>query len=163
MKILFLDIDGVCNKGHCFDPSQGCRSIQWELVQHLNEVVNQTDCRLVISSAWRDYIYSGHYSLAGFGHMLRTHGLLPPCGAADVVVGVTEKDTREFGRCNDRAKQCKNWLQENSYLEITHYAAVDDVSHEFAKYDIPFVKTDPDVGLTEELANKLIAILEPQP
>lgn len=158
MKILFLDADGVLNRGSWYDEETGHCSILRELVWILNRVVNETKCHIVLSSAWRDQIYNGTYNLAGFGAMLRTHGLVPHCGATSLVVGVTEQDGEMLRfMVGERGNQCRNWL--NAHPDVTVYAAVDDIEQGFAAAGIPAVITDPALGLTEANADALIAIL----
>jgi hypothetical protein len=171
VKILFLDIDGVLN-GHEWDDEAKSCNIRRECVKHLNRVVRETRCHLVLSSAWRYIVHGGDMTLRGFGYMLRTHGLIAEwVGSTRLIVGLTRKDDETVDpldlKEDERARQCRDWLdwwedsaREGRVVAVTRYAAVDDEDHQFAAQGIPAVITDGKVGLTAADAGRLIAILE---
>jgi hypothetical protein len=160
VKILFLDIDGVLNGHDWNDESQSC-NIRRECVAHLNRVIRETGCKIVLSSAWRYIVLGGDMTLKGFGYMLRTHGLVCQRGATDLIVGCTAPDESPPNpvRDGERGRQCREWLYgpENQW-EVTWFAAVDDEDAGFAELGIPAVITDGARGLTAEDADKLIGL-----
>ena len=164
MKVLFLDIDGVLN-GHEFDDEAQSCNIRRECVKHLNRVVKETGCRIVLSSAWRYMVHGGAMTLRGFGYMLRTHGLISDCGHAHLIVDLTRKDDESIDpkdlKLDERAKQCREWLEWRSAFTpaVTHFAAVDDEDHQFDAHGIPAVITDGKRGMTEADADELIRLL----
>lgn len=165
MKILFLDIDGVLNGHEWDDEAQSC-NIRRECVAHLNRVVRETGCRIVLSSAWRYIVHGGAMTLRGFGYMLRTHGMLAGCGAANLIVGLTRKDDESVDpldlKEDERARQIKDWLATAVGMigvEPAAFAAVDDEEQGFALHGIPAVITDGKRGMTAADADRLIELL----
>jgi HAD domain in Swiss Army Knife RNA repair proteins len=162
VKVLFLDIDGVLN-GHEFDDEAQSCNIRRECVKHLNRVVRETDCRIVLSSAWRYMVHGGQMTLKGFGYMLRTHGLIASSvGSFDLIIGLTRKDDESVDpkdlKADERAQQCRDWLIFAEHKPHT-FAAVDDQDHLFDAHGIPAVITDGKFGMTAADADKLIELL----
>jgi hypothetical protein len=140
MKIIFLDIDGVLNRfgGEDFVP---------ECVAALERVLAATGAVLVISSTWRYFIHNGHFSLLGFGKLLRSHGL-----KRAQVIGVTRWDQGE----EPRWAQIADWLREPPE-PIERYCIIDDDPEAFGGR--PGVRTQSYIGLTEDGASEAIQIL----
>lgn len=171
MKIIFLDVDGVLN-GHEWDDEAKSCTIRRECVKHLNRVVIETGCNIVLSSAWRYMVHGGSMTLRGFGYMLRTHGLISPGGTMDLIVGLTEKDavpcTPGVTDVGERGRQCRAWLDNwmalgKAVVSVKQFVAVDDEDHDFSASGIPAVITDGRIGMTEQDADKLIEILRGKP
>jgi hypothetical protein len=172
VKVLFLDIDGVLNGHEWDDEAQSC-NIRRECVKHLNLVVREAGCRIVLSSAWRYMVHGGAMTLSGFGYMLRTHGLISPCGHSKLIIGLTRKDDESVDpldlKPDERARQIKDWLQwwgDDAQMRaaagldaISTFAAVDDEDHQFAAHGIPAVITRGKIGLTLSDAQQLIELL----
>jgi hypothetical protein len=170
VKALFLDIDGVLN-GHEWDDEAKSCNIRRECVAHLNRVVRETGCKIVLSSAWRYMVHGGAMTLSGFWYMLRTHGLVGH--GLSVIVGLTRKDDESVDpldlKPDERARQIKDWLEwwaDDAQMRaavgldaITRFAAVDDEDQGFALHGIPAVITDGKRGMTAEDADRLIEIL----
>ena len=173
MKVLFLDIDGVLN-GHEWDDDAKSCNIRRECVKHLNRVVQETGCKIVVSSAWRYILLAGDMTTKGFGYMLRTHGLIAPGGSMNLIVGYTGRDAtdadpaRSHERDGERGRQCRAWLDWWAGLPgegptVTSFAAVDDDDDGFAEAGIPAVITDGRHGLTCADTTRLIALLGSPP
>ena len=145
-RILFLDIDGVLN-GHEWDEGAGSNRIRYHCIRHLNRVIAETACKIVLSSAWRYMIHGGAMTMNGFDYLLRTHGT---CGAR--VVGITLKDEE----LPDRPDQIAKWLADNG--PVAAYAVVDD-DFEEGMAAHPFVKTEGSRGLSQANATELIRLL----
>lgn len=166
MKCLFLDIDGVLNV-HDFCPNAMCGPIHRDKVALLNRVLDATNARIVLSSAWRYLVHRGEMNLTGLGWLLRSHGL-----HADRLVGVTREDTvsigKPFGIANyvtpdERGDQIAEWLRRSPDapvgITVTRHAVVDDLDLGITAAGHPFVQTDGKVGLTEADAGRLIELL----
>ena len=142
MKILFFDIDGVLNDHKWNDVAKSC-SIKKECVEEFNRIIHETDCKLVISSAWRYMIIGASMTLKGFEYMLRTHG----CTQKMDILDMTPSDED----ITHRADQIRAWIDNHS--DIDRWVAVDDLKLDLGDN---FVQTDEKVGLTAELADEII-------
>lgn len=150
VKVLFLDIDGVLNDHISLELTDSC-GIKRSCVDQLNIIIHNTDCDVVISSAWRYMILGGAMTIRGFEYMLRTHGVSSKMNILDT--------TKPDESIATRADQVADWLKNYKTFKINNYCVVDDIDFGFSKANMNFVKTDGAVGLTEIEANKIIEIL----
>lgn len=151
MKFLLLDIDGVLN-GHERHENSYC-GIHPEMVNELDRIVGETDCKIILISAWRYMILGGSMTLKGFTHMLATHG------ASRRVCEAFHGHTGEDGSIDDphdRARLCVAYLAAFRYARAV---VLDDLDAGYAKFGIPFVQTDGKMGLTSVESNRVIEIL----
>lgn len=149
-KILFLDCDGVLN--HFRDPNSpkdenGVLALDPKHVVHLNTIIEKTDADIVISSTWREF-----FRLNRLKQLFTQAGFL----FSEKIIGETPVHKRRFSELVHRCDEIHDWLESNHHTMST-FAIVDDN----ADAAIPghFAQTDGDVGLTAELAEKLITIL----
>ena len=142
MKVLLFDIDGVLND-HSWNPIAKSNNIMPKMVEQFNRIIHETDCKLVISSAWRYMVIGGALTLPGFAYMLRTHGVTDKAE----IIGMTASDEDE----PNRSDQILAWIAEHP--EVTSWVAVDDLNLDLGDN---FVQTDSKVGLTQELAEVII-------
>lgn len=159
---LFMDVDGVLNRhmkhpnGYCgTDP--GC-------VARLNHVIRETDCKIVVSSAWRYLVLNWSMTVVGLENLFLTHGL----DCYQRIAGVTRRDIS--ATVTDRGEQIAEYVSDHG---IIRYAVVDDGGFEndgatwtdlgISAADHPFVLTVGDVGLTDEDADRLIQLLGSKP
>lgn len=157
MKVLFLDIDGVLNsekfwtiksqshrrleaikQGYNRDEQRALANIDPDAVNLLNYIIDKTDAEIVVSSTWR-----GDQNLP---YIMRFMGLKKP------YYGVTPYD-----KTRHRGTEIQEWL--NDYEDSVKYAILDDDS-DMLSHQLPsFVQTRFREGLTKELADKVIEIL----
>lgn len=145
VKLLFLDVDGVLN--HCKD--DGGYDIEKDKLLLLKEIVDATDCRIAISSSWRN----NPKELKELENALDSVGLYH--------VGCTPK---LFKRTDEirlfLTAYAKELKATNHY--ISHWIAIDDTS--LNKWDPKlmknhFVQTSLIFGLTKEHVRKAIQLL----
>lgn len=157
MKVLFLDIDGVLNHESHYkwlmetdEPTPQQQVFPYSefnpaSCQILNKIIEETGCKIVLSSTWR---------LDGISKMnaLFKHFGLPQ------IYDVTPSLAYKYDTILCRGKEIDKWLSEHP--EVTKYAIVDD-DNDMEEYQLPyFVKTDAYTnGLNEEIAEKIIKIL----
>lgn len=155
MDVLFLDIDGVLN-GHDYSPDAESSTIRKECVVNLSRILTQSDCKVVIISAWRYMILGEAMTIKGFEYMLRTHGL---AGIKDRIVGITRKDyeSGQVENSTERADQITEWLGEHK--EVSNYVVLDDLDLGHSLFH-PFVQTDGKVGLTAQDVEKVLHIFK---
>lgn len=157
MKVLFLDIDGVLNHENHYkwlmetdEPTPLQRVYPYsefnpESCKILNRIIDETECKIVLSSSWR---LDGIHRM----NMLFKHFGLPQ------IHDITPSLCERFGSLC-RGKEIDKWLSEHP--EVIKYVIVDDDS-DMEEHQLPyFVKTNPyGSGLDNEVANKIIELLK---
>jgi hypothetical protein len=160
-RVLFLDIDGVLNCHEELHPDVLCGQFHRDKVERLNRILYHTGAKIVLSSAWRYLLYRGDMNLSGLDWLLRNNGVF-----AGRIIGVTRKDTmresdqfdgKNWPVCNERGQQITDWLKENP--GTVKYAVIDDLDLGISEAGHPFVHTDGSVGITDDEANQIIALL----
>ena len=113
--------------------------------QILNRIIEETGCKIVLSSSWR---LDGTHRM----NILFKHFGLPQ------IHDITPSLCERFGLLC-RGKEIDKWLSEHP--EVTKYVIVDDDS-DMEEHQLPyFVKTNPyGSGLDNECANKIIELLK---
>lgn len=144
MKVLFLDIDGVCNSRDYLrrGRAKNRNFTLWNVtdpdaVRLVRRIVRETGCVVVLSSTWRLYPES---------------------------VAVVRRDVCRIMDCTpdlqrgykrgvvERGREVKAWLDEHP--EVTQYAIIDDDS-DFLPHQWHF-RTTFEKGLTEDTAQAVI-------
>ena len=139
-KILFLDADGVINCVRNFDPKSeeyrrsGGYPVDEELIAQVKRIIAETGCEVVLSSAWRIHA-EGRAAVQKHIRLLD----ITPYAHGELM----------------RGREVRMWLQ--GHPEVERYAILDDNS-DFLRFQ-PLFKTTFDHGLTEDIANKVIAHL----
>lgn len=178
MKLIFLDIDGVLNSNdwvHKRSETIGMDAvaaqyplyeIDPEAIKRLNLITDQTGAKIVISSTWR--------------HGKSTEALqamMKMFGATGEIIGITQS-FRSVGPNHytiPRGCEIDSWLKDHEfnrinwsrksqleYIEksgIENYIILDDDSDMLYNQREHFVQTPHTHGLTDELAQKAITIL----
>lgn len=133
MKVLFLDIDGVVNSKQTLltHPKGTPLGIDPELAFKVGKIILDTDCKVVLSSSWRNH----------------------PDGVDEVkarvypeIYGVTPNIKGGF-----RGSEVRAWLDEHP--EVTEYAILDDDS-DFYDYQ-PLFQTTWEEGITDYIAERV--------
>jgi len=151
MKVLFLDIDGVLNSREYMKKIGRGDVIDPRCVLYLNEVINTTNCNIVVSSAWRN-IHTWPELLA----ILEDNGV-----NVKTFIGKTPDRFHQF---KTRGDEIIEWIEDYSIrndVDLT-YAVVDDELTGLEKVIHRTVKTsftDPNGGLNKEKAQELIKML----
>jgi len=159
MKVLFLDIDGVCNCQETFikDPNAHF-PIDRYMAFMVGKIQLDTGCKVVLSSSWRHHKESTKYINDRIVDLLDTTGYEP------------HDDSRPSGAANcQRGREIQAWLNKwNSKTiisgyegqimneSITAYAILDDDSDMLPEQKENFFQTSWLTGLTEEIMNKVI-------
>lgn len=162
--LLMLDIDGVLNTpesgcGRPFNPRYTAPTkelVNWDeqCVDNLIEIVAQTNCKIVISSAWR---HDFHYT--DIGRMLERYG-----GHRDWVVGQTpteiprQRYLQGVGLYPGKGDEVGKFLHDTGYEGA--YVILDD-RNEFYSWQ-PFIQVPPKTGLTHIESKLAIAVLREQ-
>jgi hypothetical protein len=162
-KVIFLDIDGVLNTkwwytqmerntpkdkyGYAFDP---------KAVANLKRIVEETGADLVVSSSWKCM------GLSQIEEMWRDRSLpgkiigITPNSVSDEMLLNADIDSIELFHI--RGEEIKQWLTKYG-KQVSNYAIIDDMDNMLSEQQSRFVHTNPEVGITEEDAQKTIEIL----
>jgi len=170
MKLIFLDIDGVLNDHHHYG-NHYCR-MKNECVMELARILDTvTDAKIIVTSAWRYLLHQGTFTSSGLEYLFCMFGMPYPTSYESVVgFTATDEDTCvRLGLAEKGAALDYQWLKENGELVrreqvysvliedigCTGFVVLDDLDLQIAEQ----VRTDGTVGLTRELADQAIAIL----
>lgn len=140
MKVLFLDIDGVCNsrkyakRRYMKTSIGGVIDIDPEAAKLVRHIIMHTGCSVVLSSTWRIWEHS------------RTLVREDVCDFIDVTVDWPREK---------RGAEVQEWL--DRHPEVTNYAILDDDA-DFLPGQHLFKTTFED-GLTPEIAQAVIVHL----
>lgn len=141
MKILFLDVDGVLNDLNWIiknSPAPSFEATIDDLVKHIdptkvariNEIVDKTDCQIVLSSSTRvDPKMSVVLAKAGLRHQIYS--------STPILLWRTNKDGTEFSKI-ERADEVLCWLENQVALKhfslTDKFAILDDQDHGWSEY-----------------------------
>ena len=164
-KILFLDFDGVLNTefyqdlllsqgkpwqdehGAFFDP---------ETVKQLERIIDATQASIVIESSWK---YLGLKAMQDMWHARQLPGRvtdITPFCASDSWLQATGLNKFDFAHC--KGIEIASWLFDHATAEA-RYVIIDD-EYVILDSQLPqFIMTNPFDGISEEVANRAIAIL----
>lgn len=148
MKLLFLDFDGVLNTPRTwgkFYIDDGSQAVDPERVRLVNKIVDATGAKVVISSTWRkDRTIS------------ELDALLKKRGATFDVYGTTPYD-RHMARRGEIVQFIRRQAQIG--IEVGNIVVIDDDRDASISGCFVQTNTDGDEGLTEQLADEAILIL----
>lgn len=166
-KIIFLDFDGVLNTEHYqnylmyqrqpwqdkhgafFDP---------EAVRQLKRIVDITKADIVIESSWK------YLGLAAMQEMWKERDL------PGKVIGITDSavsdkwlfnanlDDIDPAMSHCKGMEIASWLADNTRNDV-NYVIIDDEYVCLESQVCYFVLTNPHGGITEDIADRVIAIL----
>ena len=132
MKIIFLDIDGVLNTY-----STICEGVNWEpsLVKILKRIITETGVKIVLSSTWR--------KIDRYCNIIKN----------DMKIDYIDKTPELWQK---RGIEIQEWLDKNPNVE--KFIILDDDS-DMVHLMSYLLQTDGEFGLTNEIADKAIKIL----
>lgn len=166
-KYLFLDFDGVLNTsryakllrnegidpfdefGAMFDP---------ETIVNLKSIIEQTNCKIVLSTSWRN---EGLLRMRSLWKDRNLPGEI--FSMTPILLSTTYQDSQNgemfcIPELNAKALEINAWLQQNASKSF-NYVIVDDENVFFQKQQKHLVLTDEYDGLTVDKADKAIEIL----
>jgi hypothetical protein len=146
--LLFLDFDGVLNSTSWAirTKQRGIWGIDPDTIPHLQRIVDETGCNIVVSSTWR--IGRSRIELI---EVLHSAGMRIPCPVID------KTPVHGYGRY--RGNEVADWLESNGYAG--KFVCLDDDGDYLPGQ--PLVQTSCEFGLTAEHADRCILILSGQP
>lgn len=149
-RFVFADIDGVLNSMNTrYVPPCGYGEGTWDgidyhCIHRLNDIIEQVDAKLVLSSSWKHY-----KPLEYCEKHLQRYGLNFPI----------KERTRNLITHNHGA-EILHWITKNSW-RIKSFVVLDDLTKVYGwGFDDRVVLTSDEVGLTSENAKRAIEILQ---
>lgn len=143
-KVIFLDIDGVLVNRKSLKERSGLRSVaNTDCVAALNTITDITGAKLVISSAWR------------FCGLEEMKVVLKFWGVTAEVIGLTEDLAVGNIYADTRGLEIAEWLRHNS---CSTFVILDDCPN-VGPLNGNLVKTEFEIGLTDEHTRRAIALL----
>lgn len=143
MKVLFLDIDGVCNSATymlAIKKKSFWLDTDPEAVKLVRRIIKETDCKVVLSSTWRLY------------EKAREAVRRDVCRYIDTTIDMQRGSKRGIV---PRGEEVQEWL--SRHHEVSQYAIIDDDA-DFLPHQWLF-KTTWEKGLTPEIAEAVICHL----
>ncbi|MEI6580790.1 MAG: HAD domain-containing protein [bacterium] len=134
-KILFLDIDGVCNSAKTFDKDpKDYFPLDKFMCFLVGKIQLDTGCEVVLSSSWRHHLE---------GIKTVEQKIVP-------ILDITP----DLEVDSIRGDEIQEWLDEHP--EVEKYAIIDDDDDMLPEQEENFFQTDFQTGLTDEIAKKVI-------
>lgn len=148
-RILFIDIDGVFvtqdygMKLHNAGVRQPMRVFDPLTVKRLDDIIDSTECDVVVSSTWR----IGR-TIEDLQNLFLGSGL----GKSKKIIGKTD-----MIESRNRGREIKNWLKENTEWNNTmRWAVLDDG---YVDVNDHLFQTSFDTGLTDSIRDQVIDYL----
>ena len=139
MKIVFLDIDGVMNKPDSWHKSEEEQIVD-EKCELLKQLVENTGCKIVLSSSWRNVPRLRHIVGRKFAqYNIEIYDCTPTLNNAQ------------------RGDEIREWL--NHHPNVTSFVIFDDEDHMCEFTETNLVKTDFMEGLKQKHINIALSIL----
>jgi hypothetical protein len=164
-KIIFLDIDGVLAIPNCL--KDGMWALSDEKQKLLGKILDQTGAKIVLSSSWR-YVTlertKEHMESEGFlfndkliGVTIRAHHYLEKGSKIHLSIprGVEIKQWIDAHIHSDNGK---NWERKKVGNDFTYIILDDDLDMLLEQKD-HFLNTNSEIGLTDEIVESAVAIL----
>lgn len=166
-KIIFLDFDGVLNTEH-YQRFLSYQGKAWkdeygalfdpEAVLQLRRIVEATNADIVIESSWK------FYGLEAMQEMWKERNLpgkildITPSSVSDSWLLTANLDDIDpaLGHC--KGMEIASWLSDNASKEA-RYVIIDDECVIMESQSPHFLLADPYNGITAEIADKAISIL----
>lgn len=139
-KVIFLDIDGVLNSKKTLGVYG--EHLSSEMVRRLNKIVKLTDADVVVSSSWRIL-----YELPILQAMMFNQGMTWAHKIVD--------RTKDFTSC--RGAEIQDYLDTHDKYDV--YCILDDETDMLDEQKPFFIRTDWNVGLSEDDVSSAIRIL----
>lgn len=154
MKVIFLDFDGVITT------EKSCYKLDKDKMELVKHICDKTGAKIVISSSWR--LNTLENTILNIT-TVRNPETEVPFLMPELVVGVTKRMYAFALECNNkyylipRGVEIERYLREHN--EVDRYVILDDDNDMLLCQAPYFVKTNTEIGITEEEANKAIEIL----
>ena len=166
-KIIFLDFDGVLNTeyyqnylcyqglayqdvyGAIFDP---------EAIKQLERIVDATNAKIVIESSWKYLGLEAMQEMWTVRHLPGQVIDITPSSVSDQWLLTANLDDVDPAMGHCKGMEIASWLTDNAGPDA-RYVIIDDEYVILDSQLTSFILTNPYDGITEELADRAISIL----
>lgn len=145
MKPLFMDHDGVLVMRNQEDGELE-DFFDKKCIKILNEIINESNCEIVISSDWRN-----HYTLKTMGDIYEDSGIIKKPIAYTPDLWTKNSNINDLEKI--RSLEIETWLIQNKISN--NWCAVDDMELLLTN----FVLVNPNKGLTNSVKSKVLSFL----
>lgn len=158
-KYIFLDFDGVLNTGNYYRdlkingrPMTDNYGVLFDTscVSHLNHMIETTKAKIIVISSWRFF-----YSMEQLKEMWKNRGLndeLQDITSTNLILSPEEQHTKGI--------EIKAWFSSKDLdQQHTSYVIIDDENLFLDSQQSHLVLTNPDTGITKEIAEQVIKLL----
>lgn len=162
MKVVFLDVDGVLNSlySHSIDNSERWTEDEVSMyhIEKLKRLIQETNAKIVLSSCWKNYLpmFIDKYELNDFQIELGQI-LLRKLKEVGLEIYDVLPDLERKVRRNTKGYEIEAWLKE--HLDVEVFVVIDDEDIVLPEQKSVFLKTTFKDGLTDEIVDKAIEIL----
>ena len=154
MNVIFLDVDGVLNYKNCTARCGKYIGIDDDKVKLLARLVDATDAKIVLVSTWKENWYTEpnkhkqNYMANYLDEKLRLAGL-----------SILDKTPNKYDEYLGRGEGIVVYVHTH---DVKRFVILDDYQYDYDSCDLTdyWVKTDYNVGLTEENVLQAIKIME---
>jgi len=156
MKVIFLDIDGVLNEEKSRSRCCGYTGIDDKKAENLARIVEKTGAKIVLISTWKDDWRKTDKAHQG----MMANYLDRKLKKQGIAVFDKTKSIDGNGFHFSRGEGILQYLADN---KVEKYVILDDYQFDYDRCGLTdfYIKTDAyNGGLTEELAEKAVAIIE---
>ncbi len=165
MKIIFLDIDGVLATSDTYsEAGSGLDDhalISKDCINALNKLVEQTDAKVVITSAWRYGRDTEYFQLllSDRGFVGEVIDMTPKWNQYKDNIGIKTTGDLDFFWQHERGNEINMWLRNKN--KIKSFIIIDDESSDiYPLFPNHLLVTSMEQGFGKEHVNEAIKILE---
>lgn len=162
-KYIFLDIDGVIATPDTIENGMWALSMKRQIL--LGKILEKTNAKIVLSSSWRkhtvkdtilymiDQGFKYHDEIVGI--TIRAYHYIEKGIHLSIPRGV---EIKQWLDAHVHSNNGKDFNRKKLNVDFT-YCIIDDDNDMLLEQKDYFIKTNSEIGLTDELANKAIEIL----
>lgn len=139
MKVIFLDVDGVLNRGKQME------KVEDDKIELLNQIVKATNAEIVLSSDWRYWLNTNDEDVMLLKRKLSS-------------VGIEIMSSTPITKHGYRGAEICQWINEWTGEGIERFVILDD-RDDMKPYMDRLVQTSFDLGLQEKHVKRAIQLL----
>jgi hypothetical protein len=156
-KFLFLDVDGVLHPFHGQHvPENKVETFHRDCMNRLCRIVEETDCEIVLSSSWRNFLSTRNRLFAN----LSGYGLTFTSWIEPDSPGTKSASAGKLSRILSfvQVHHPQEWAVLDDE-DLVLLSGADPISTMVQSFSSRFIRTDPAMGLTDSDVTRTISLL----